>query len=313
MIMSRAPMRISFAGGGSDINAFASKYGGCVVSATITRYVTVRMEQGGNQFVSYPIDETEPEYLAKLAKRLGLEVSLETRIDAPPRSGLGTSGALGVAMIGCLNTLLDRKLDRNGIIEMAYRIETEEMGIAGGKQDQYASCWGGLNLITFGYEEVTVTPLVLKPETLLTLESSLILIFIHSRRESSSRIMEHEARRVEQSDPEVLEALHRQRELAKEAANALLNNDITAFGNILDEAWQTKKKQTPLVTNDVIDAIYSVARRAGALGGKLSGAGGGGYMFLFAPGKEGDVAEALRTIGLRPENVTFDWRGLTVW
>jgi len=313
MTISRAPMRISFAGGGTDTSIFASKYGGSVVSAAISRYVTVKMGQERNQFVSYPVDETEPEYLAKTAKRLGLDVSLESRVDAPPRSGLGASGAVGVAAVGCLNTLLKRKLSRNEIAEMAHSIETGEMGIAGGRQDQYAACWGGINLMTFEGEEATVKPLKLKPEVLLTLESSLILVFIHSRQGSSSRIMEDETRRVQQAEQGVMRALCRQKELAKETATALLDADLEGFGRILDEAWQVKKEQTPLVTNDVIDAIYGIGKKAGALGGKLSGAGGGGYMFLFAPGKEGSVAEALRTIGLRPENVTFDWKGLTVW
>lgn len=310
-ILSRCPLRISFAGGGSDVDAFAHHFGGCVTSAAITRYVTVKASEGGGDFISYPIDETDITYLKKLAISCP-GVSLESRLDVPPQSGLGASGALGVAALGGLITLHEESLNRDEIARVAHLAEIA-MGTPAGRQDYYPALYGGINEITFSDDGVIVKPLKLSPGVILTLESSLILVFIHPRRGSSLKVMSDEIKRVEKREPEVIEALQKQAQLAKEAAQALLNGRMMDFGEILHESWETKKKQTPLATNEVIDAVYEVSRKAGALGGKLAGAGGGGYLFLFAPGKEGEVAERLRAIGLRPENVSFDFGGLKTW
>lgn len=310
---SRAPMRISFAGGGTDMDVFASGWGGCIVSTAIARYVRVRMETQERGYRCYPKPH-DISLVEKIAAHFS-PASLEVRVDTPyQQTGLGASGALGVAVLGCLNTLKgDEALSLQQIAELAHRVETEEVGIAGGKQDQYAACFGGMNYIEFGNNRVNVSKMEVKLETALSLENSLLLVFTQPRQDSSGNTMADEAKRIQGGDITTIQALMRQKELANEMRRALRRGDLTAFGELLDEAWQVKKKQTPLTSNQFIDEAYAVAKKAGALGGKLSGAGGGGYFLLFAPGREGQVAEAMSNMGLRAETLTFDWQGLKVW
>lgn len=314
-IFARAPLRLSFAGGGTDTPAYASRYGGLVLSAGIARYVTVRGETGNDQgFHSYPEDETDPSYLAKVAAQFKVPVSLEARIDAPPRSGLGGSGALGVAAFGCMRRLTGQIVSKDGLAEQAFRFETEVMKNAGGRQDQYAAAFGGLNLLVFKQngETAVISPEISR-DTLLALESSLVMVFIHARAGASGKIMTEEAEAVARGDKQVLDALTRQKLLASEMAKALKEGDLVGFGRMLGEAWEQKKRQAFEVSNDVVDGVYSLARKSGALGGKLTGAGGGGYIFFVAPERAGPVAEALRAVGLRPENVVFVHQGFVSW
>jgi D-glycero-alpha-D-manno-heptose-7-phosphate kinase len=307
VVSSRAPLRVSFAGGGTDIREFAMQHGGAVVSMAITKYARCRTTQDGVGFTCYPLDEAEPGYLARLAQ-LYPPACIETRLDVPPRSGLGASGALGVALLGCLEGEARHK---HNMAVMAYEAELQ-MGPTG-CQDHFSAAYGSVNLMEFQGLQVRITPLSLSAETVLSLESSTILVMIHGRMGSSYRVLTAEVSRIFQGDPSTLTALQMQRRMAYEIADALQAGDMSAFGHLLDEAWRAKKQQSPECTNEVIDAVYELAKKAGALGGKLSGAGGGGHMLLFAPGKEGPVAEALRAVGLRPENVTIDWKGLRVW
>lgn len=313
MIMSRAPMRISFAGGGTDIDAFACRWGGCVVSITIARYVRARMEPGESRYSCYPVAQDDTLFLEKMAAHFS-PASLEVRVEAVPQSGLGASGALAVAVLGCLNTLKgDEPLALMQIVELAHRIESEEMGIAGGRQDPVASAFGGLNYIEFGDNRINVSRIEVKPEALLSLENSLILVFTQPRLGSSGDIMADEAKRLRDNDGTTLQSLMRQKELANDIRRTLRRGNLTDFGELLDEAWQVKKKQTPLTSNEFVDEIYEAGKKAGALGGKLSGAGGGGYLMFFAPGREGQVGEVMRHMGLTTETVTFDFQGLRVW
>jgi D-glycero-alpha-D-manno-heptose-7-phosphate kinase len=311
--MSRAPLRISFAGGGTDIDAFAYYWGGCVVSVTIARYVRARMEPGVECYTCYPKKQNDVVFLQKIAAHFGRS-ALEIDVDAPPKSGLGASGALAVSVIGCLNSLKeDEPLAPSQIAELAHKIEVEDMGITGGKQDQYAAVFGGLNYMEFGSERVNVTRIEVKPETLLSLENGLLLVFTKPRPTHSGTIMSQEDALIKARNEVTIEALKRQKELANDVRRVLRKGDLQTFGEILHEAWEVKKKQSPTTSDSEIDEIYDAARKAGAVGGKLSGAGGGGYMFFFAPKHAGEVGEAMRTMGLTPERVSFDFSGLRVW
>lgn len=310
---SRAPMRISFAGGGTDVEPFCSLKGGCVVSATIARYVWVKMDNNKLGYSAYPPDikKASTASIEKLAKHFK-PVSLDVRLDAPHRSGLGGSGASGVATVGCLNSLNeDEPLDLYQIAELAYKVEHEEMSYAGGKQDQVAAAFGGINYIEFGKDRVKVSRLELKPEPILALERSMFLVLTHPR--SKDNVMVDEIRRVEQNIDETMKALDRQKELANEVRRVLRRGDLKTFGMLLDEAWRIKKKQTPLVTTERVDELYNRVKKAGALGGKISGAGGGGYFVVFALGNETRVCDAILSLGLTPEPVVLDWTGLKVW
>jgi len=312
-VYSRAPLRLSFVGGGTDTDAFAFRYGGCVVSATIARYVRVKMKPGRREYASYPLAQSDTSFLERLARRFP-PVSLELRVDVPPRSGLGASGAIGVAVLGALNTLLqDEPLNPAEIINQAHRVETDELGIAGGRQDQIAALYGGLNYIEFGESRFNRTPIEVKPETLLRLEESLVMVFVSSRKAHSGAPMEDELHRIRERDPEAISALLKQKELANEGRKYLRRGDVASFAEVVDEAWKAKKKQTPLTTTGFIDEVYDAGKRAGAIGGKISGAGGGGYFYFIAPDRAGPVGEAMIKLGLKPESVTFTLGGLRVW
>jgi len=312
IVYSRAPMRISFAGGGTDCEPFCSLRGGCVISGTIACYAWVKMDSNRREYSAYPLHAGDSTmFIDKLAKHFK-PVSLDVRVDAPHRSGLGGSGALGAATIGCLNTLNEEEpLDLYQIAELAYKVEHEEMGFAGGKQDQYAACFGGINYIEFGQDRVKVSRLQLKPEIILALERATFLVLTHPR--SHSNVMEDEIRRVERDASETIEALDKQKELANETRRVLRRGDLVSFGELLDEGWNIKKKQTPLVTTERVEELYTRVKKAGALGGKLCGAGGGGYFVVFALGKETKVCDAILSLNLTPEPVIFDWTGLKVW
>lgn len=306
--MSRAPLRISFAGGGTDAEPFCTMKGGCVVSATIARYVWVRMDSDGVGYSAYPPDAEygNTAFVEKLVSHFK-PVSLDVRVDAPRRSGLGGSGAFGVAITGCLNAL-NEKLTLHQIAELAYEVENEK--IAGGRQDQFASAYGGINRIEFS-DRVEVSRLKLKPETILSLEMSTFLVFTHPR--YAGNVMEDEVRRVKENTGETIEALLTQKALANLTSLVLQMGDLVTFGKLLDEAWNTKKKQTPMATTELVEELYRRVKKAGALGAKCCGAGGGGYFAVFAPGKETKVCEAILSLGLTPEPVVLDWQGLKVW
>lgn len=313
-VYARAPLRLSFCGGGTDLDVFASRYGGHVVSATIARYVRVAMEPGERRYTSYPLAQSDVSFLEKLGRRFP-PASLELSVDAPPHSGLGASGAIGVAVLGALNTMKNPH-DRMSLMDMAnlaHEIEVEELGVHGGRQDQVATAYGAMNHIEFADKKISVSPLEVSEETILNVENSLVLVFIEPRAGTSGTVMAEELRRVLEGDPVTIAALLRQKELAEEAGECLERGDLEALGAILDEAWAVKKKQVPLTTTPFIDRVYEAGKEAGALGGKISGAGGGGYFYFLAPGKVGPVAEALMHIGLTPETITFDMHGLRVW
>ena len=320
VLYTRAPLRLGFAGGGTDAEPFASQYGGCVVSASIAKYVWVKVMLGeARSCTCYPYGETSTEFIETIGKHFP-PASIELRVDVPPQSGLGASGAIGVATVMALRDVFEKhnpkhtlQQIKNDIIAFAHKIETEEMSIPGGKQDQCAAAWGGINYMEFGADRFEVTHLQLSQDVLLTLENSLIITYIHPRLESGGSIMRREVDRVRAGDLATIDALKKQKELANEARRMLRHGFLADFGALLDEAWQYKKRQSPEATTGFIDDVYSVAKKAGALGGKISGAGGGGYLFFLALGKEGPVADALLGMGLHPETVTFDTKGVTAW
>ncbi|MFH1484917.1 MAG: hypothetical protein ABIH46_02505 [Chloroflexota bacterium] len=313
VIYSRAPLRLAFAGGGTDTDVFASLYGGAVVSVTIARYVRVRMEPGVRKYTSYPLAQSDVSFLGKLARRFP-PASLELMVDVPPQSGLGASGAIGVAALGALNTMNpDEPMSLKEIADLAHRIEFEELGVPGGRQDQVAAAWGGLNYLEFGNGRVNVTPVEASHDTLLNLENSLVLVFVSPRTTSSGKVMANEIARIRADDAVTIQALKRQKELANEARRWLRRGDLGALGAILEGSWEAKKKQAPLTTSPFIDEVYEAGKKAGALGGKISGAGGGGYFYFLAPDRVGPVGEAMIKLGLKPETVNFQMGGLKVW
>jgi D-glycero-alpha-D-manno-heptose-7-phosphate kinase len=335
LIRARAPLRISFCGGGTDVPPYCDERGGVVLSATINRYATATIvpRKGSftvrsidyDQSVSYGVDDPFVyDGQLDLAKGVldhfrqhqsltsGLEVTLHN--DAPPGSGLGSSSAITVALVSGLVDLLRLPLGAYQVADLAYRIERVEVGIKGGKQDQYATTFGGFNLIEFHPGgTVLVVPLRPRPETVWELEHSLVFAYVGGGH-FSDQIIEGQVRNYETRRTESVHAMDRLKVLTQDMKRALLVGDLREFGELLHLAWESKRQMAKGITNALIDELYDAALKAGALGGKMNGAGGGGFMmFVCDPLRRYAVQEALRKAGGQLVNLTFVEPGVRTW
>jgi len=340
IVRSKSPVRISFGGGGTDVPPYCDEQGGCVVSAAINKYAYATMESRNDQEIHIEswnflkklkfnsIDEirydNELDLLKAAIKRLnvtrmGLDIFL--RSDVPPKSGLGSSASAFSALIGLFNHIRHDKMSNYEIADLALKIEREELKIAGGKQDQYASVFGGINFIEFTNGLVRVIPLKMKDEDMLELEKHLVLAYVGERPEGdvirnyvTGDIITDQVKSIVDKKESVMEALEKTKEIAIEMKSCLLNGDFISFGELLHKGWEYKKKFSPMITNRYINDLYDVARKHGAIGGKLTGAGGGGFMLFFCESnKEQIVADRLEKAGARPMNFQFDFKGLQTW
>jgi D-glycero-alpha-D-manno-heptose-7-phosphate kinase len=336
MIRARAPLRVSFCGGGSDLVEYSSEHGGLVLNATVARYAYATLREldvpeirvkslDYDMIARYDVDEPliydgKFDLIKGCLRRLavaptpgkGLELYLET--DAPPGSGLGASSALVVAVIGALTTWQHVNLTNYEIAHLAYEIERKDVGVAGGMQDQYAATFGGFNLIEFrGEFDVVVNPLRIDEDIVRDLEYNSLLVFTGGTR-LSSRIIESQVSGYRQGRPDVIAALHDMKSLAETAKRALLRGRIRELGEILHEGWLHKQVTASAVTNGSIDMLYREALRLGAVGGKMSGAGGGGFMFLVCPfDRIPAVSAGLQMLGASCERLRFEPGGLRSW
>jgi D-glycero-alpha-D-manno-heptose-7-phosphate kinase len=241
--------------------------------------------------------------------------NLFLRSDVPPQAGLGGSAAAFAAVIGLFNHLLqEKRMDNYEIAELAFRLEREEMRNPGGRQDQYATTFGGVNFFEFkGNDFVRINPLKIKRDVLLDLEKHLVLVNIGTRRKSGNVILD-QVKRYSEKIGETDKALHATKALAVRMKYALLSGNLVEFGDLLDDGWHQKKQFSPLVTNAYIDSLYRAAQEEGAMGGKITGAGGGGHMLFFCkPNRERAVMKALEDLGARVVDFGFDEHGLETW
>ena len=301
--MSRAPVRIDFAGGWTDVNIFAQGAGGVVVNAAINHYVTGTLEVQEENEHSGP-------HLSSGAGHEKEGIGVSYRSELPSGSGLGTSSALNVVWLSLVKSQITSDEDRARIAELAYQLE-EMLGILGGKQDQYASAFGGFNAMTFG-EGVTVERLAVPEEMVAALESRLVLCYTGKPRLSGS-IHENVWGAFRRGVPETVNALYSLRDCALRMREALLNADVELFADLLSENWRHQKALDASVTNAQIEALFEEALSAGAIGGKACGAGGGGcLLFCCLPGKRLAVSDALAMAGARVIPFQFDFTGLQV-
>ena len=301
IIKSRAPVRVDFAGGWTDVPIFAAGAGGMVVNAAIKHYVSGRMDiHDSEEPISLPAPGQQgPE---------GLSVSYQS--DLPSGSGLGTSSALNVVWLSLVKSQITTDEDRGRIAELAYQLE-EILGILGGKQDQYAAAYGGFNSMTFG-DSVAVERLPISSEMVAELEARLVLCYTGKPR-LSGNIHENVWGAFRRGAPATVNALYTLRDCAFQMRQALLQGDSNAFGDLLSRNWQSQKALDPSVTNPQIEALFELAEAAGSVGGKACGAGGGGCLLFFAaPGKQQAVSEALTESGVRVIPFQFDFEGLQV-
>jgi len=333
IIRSKAPLRISFVGGGTDVPPYVEERGGVVLSATIDKYAygSLRLRDDRDitvQSLDYDIvakyhldDDLQYDGELDLVKAViknmsngrkqGLDFFIHS--DAPPGSGLGSSSTMVVALIGLIKHWQRLPLTNYEIAELAYRIERKDLGIQGGMQDQYAAVFGGFNFMEFGPAAVIVNPLRVGIESINELEYNLLLCYT-GRTRLSANIITTQVGAYVRGEAEVLSAMDELKKITIEMKNALLQGRLTDFGLLLHEAWINKKKMARQITNSTIDTLYDAARKHGALGGKILGAGGGGYLLLYCEfDKKHIVAEELEKLGGQFVEFTFEHRGLQTW
>jgi D-glycero-alpha-D-manno-heptose-7-phosphate kinase len=241
----------------------------------------------------------------------GFDLFLHT--DAPPGSGLGSSSSLMVCLVGLLREFKALSLNDYETAKLAYQIEREHLGVKGGMQDQYAAAFGGFNFIEFYQDRVIVNPLRISRDTINELEHNLLLCYT-GRSRVSDGIIADQVGRYKSKDEDAIAGLRQQKQLAFEMKNALLERRLNDFGELLGTAWHYKKQMSPKISTPLIDEMYEEAIRNGALGGKITGAGGGGYMLFYCQyEKKLRVAEALRAMGATPTEFCFNSRGLQTW
>ncbi len=332
---AKAPLRISFCGGGTDVSPYTEERGGVVLSATIDKYayaalapiaepvarvtsldfgvtreypLGARLERNGElDLVKGAINRFQEDW----GLPCGLEIFLRT--DAPPGSGLGSSSTMVTTLVGVLAAWVRQPLAPYEVAELTTRIERADLQIAGGRQDQYAAVFGGFNFMEFRADHTVVNPLRLRPGTVNELEVSLLLCFTgHTR--LGARIVEKQAQAYAEGRKEVIASLDEMKRLTLEMKALLLRDRLREFGDLLHEAWEWKKQLQSEISNPEIDRLYARARAEGALGGKILGAGGGGFLLVMvAFEKRHLVARALEEEGGRIVPFAFEGNGLQTW
>ena len=319
MIITRTPFRVSFAGGGSDITSFYEKHGGCVLSTAINKYMYISVHPSFDRHqtvLKYSKTETvdniakiEHHYFKQILKNLGIVgVELVSTADIPSGTGLGSSSSFTVGVLHALYCYKGKYVSKERLASEACEVEIEQLGNPIGKQDQYAAAYGGMNYIEFRRDGcVIVDPVIMNTSSLRQLESNLMM-FYTGQLHSASDILKEQKKNIAAGDKEANQL--KMCNLARELREELQNNNIDAMGEILHQNWLLKKTLASGISNPAIDEAYEKAMAAGATGGKLLGAGGGGFLLFYVPqDKQAVVKEA---IGLPQMPMAFDRQGSTV-
>jgi D-glycero-alpha-D-manno-heptose-7-phosphate kinase len=324
---------LSFAGGGTDVPPFPEREGGCVLSMTINRFAWGTLRPRDDEQVclnsldfglsltystrSQPVYDGQLDLAKAVVKHLngddrqGFDLFLHS--DAPPGSGLGSSSAMIVALVGLFKEYRRLPMTDYEVAELAYTIERVDLGIPGGLQDQYAAAFGGFNFIEFLADRVVVNSLRVNPNILNELEYNLLLCHTGKVRLSSNIIADQVAR-YERSEQESLDALRELKRLTVEMKNVILNGKFELLGGMLDQEWQHKKRMSPKISTPELDDLYDLARSSGALGGKITGAGGGGYMLLYCRfDRKHEVRDVMRRAGCDVHDIAMEPSGLQTW
>jgi len=332
MLIVRSPVRISFGGGGTDLPAYYQEHGGAVLSTAINKYfytILGRRSDRSIQIISsdFRICESWRDFAALEIRDGGLEVPIavlkdldrEVNVDLflaseiPPGTGLGSSASVCVNVLKTLTSYLHMPLSKHDLAERAFHVARNVLHRHVGKQDEYAAAWGGLNFIEFQPDGGThVQPIDPGPVVMTELQNSLMLFFTGAAHHSWNILAEQE-KSTASGESKPIEALHEIKELAYRMRDALRAGDLPRFAQMLDESWMAKKRVSNKISNSRIDHLYAIARSAGATGGKITGAGGGGFLLLFCePQKQDHVRQALAAEGLNEMTFNFDFQGAQV-
>lgn len=325
MILARAPFRISLGGGGTDLPSYYSQHGGFVVSAAINKYIYIYVNRpAADDFIRVKYsryeqvksaDEVQHDLVRPMLKLLEVDGSLEivSMADVPEGTGLGSSGTYLVALLTAMHELKRKKVPTQAVAEQACHIEMDLAGHPVGKHDHYLAAFGGITCLDIARDgRIEVTPLNVSIDTVEQLRSEVLLFYTGILR-SSRDILEQQRQDTTDGDSAVMESLHRTKELGYRIKEALEEGDVSRFGRLLAEHWENKKRRSGKISDSRIDRWYDIARENGALGGKIMGAGGGGFLMFHCPnGRKAYLRSALASAGLREMPYDFDWEGAKV-
>lgn len=337
IIRSKAPLRIGLAGGGTDVSPYSDIYGGAILNASISMYayanilpldngkIIFRLNDKG-EVHEYDASEKLPydgnadllkaiyNKIATLYTHKSLSFELSTYVDAPPGSGLGTSSTLVVSVLGAFAEWLSLPLGEYDLAYLAYEIERIDLAMAGGKQDQYAATFGGFNFMEFyNNDKVIINPLRIKDRVMSELANNIVLFYTQTSRNSSD-IIEQQQKNVSSKNFRSIEAMHKLKEQSVMMKEALLKGNLDQIGEILNMGWQYKKQMADGISTNLFEELYETALKAGATGGKISGAGGGGFIFFYCPGNTRyNVIKALGKFGGSVQRYEFTKQGLESW
>lgn len=328
MIIARAPLRLTLGGGGTDLPSYYSRHGGMVVSAGIDKYVFIALNSpkvGGTSEIKYAlggqvdmvtsVDDISHALLREACKLVGVDGRLEvtSMADVPSGTGLGSSGAFLVALLTALHTYKREAVPREQIAEEACEVEMARVGNPVGKQDQYIASLGGITRFDIAVDgRVHVSPLAMSPHQVDMLRSGLVMYYTGIRRDAFGILAAQQAD-TERERQEVIDSLHRTKEIGEAIATALCAGDFERFGDLMDEHWQNKKRRSADISDPTVDEWYDLARKHGALGGKLMGAGGGGFFVFYTPhDQKRRLRMAMSRIGLQEMPFGFDADGAKI-
>jgi D-glycero-alpha-D-manno-heptose-7-phosphate kinase len=334
IIRSKAPLRLGLAGGGTDVSPYSDMFGGSILNATINLFAHATIEpldNGKIEFVARDKNESITYDSQKYLESQGvlelhrgvynriisdfhldpLNFRLTTYVDAPPGSGLGSSSTLVVAIIGAFVEWLQLPLGEYDIAHLAYEIERKDLDLKGGKQDQYAATFGGFNFMEFYKgDKVIVNPLRIREKFMWELQNNIVLFYTGTSRESA-HIIEKQEQNIQSNNQNAIEATHKVKEQAFLMKEAILTGHHSDIGQILNNSWEHKKQMAEGISNSEIEDIYKAAIEAGATGGKISGAGGGGFVFFYCPANSRyDVIEAMKKFNGMVQHYHFTNSGL---
>jgi len=323
MLITRSPLRISLGGGGTDLPSYYQEHGGYLISAAIDKYVWVTMNKPfvPGVFLKYSkiervdtVDEIEHPIVREAFRMMGiteLQHEITTLADIPAGTGLGSSGSFTTALLKSLYSFERRLLLPGDLARLACELEIDRLAQPVGKQDQYIAAYGGITAFEFAKNgDVHAEPIAMSQTTLHELEDHLLLFFTGFSR-SASAILKDQDTRTKQADASMIDGMHYVKELGFRSKKALESNQPAVFGEIMHEHWQNKRKRSSGMSNPKIDEWYDLGRKAGAIGGKLVGAGGGGFLMFYAP-EPMKVRAAMVDAGLEEVRFRFDFDGTRV-